>query len=116
MFEYNEDMELYAVDMGDAIITCDEVVEGFEELAKTVAGNYTKKLDDIAQFLTDEGISDFFGDLSPEDIKNGLGIPRIDIGTQTVTYLDHTLDDAHIIEFEYDDNEFGDFSMLSIDG
>lgn len=116
MFEYNKDLELYTVDLGNAIITCDEVVDGFEELAKTVAENYTKKLDDIAQFLTDEGISDYFGELTPDQIKSGLGIPLIDIGTQTVTYTDHSLDSMHIIEFEYDDSEFGDFSMLSIDG
>ena len=116
MFEYNKDLNSYAVDLGDAIIVCDEVGDGFEELAKTVSENYTKKLDDIVEFLSDEGISDYFGDLSPEDIRSGLGVPLIDIGKQTVTYTDHTLDDMHIIEFEYDDSEFGDFSMLSVDG
>ena len=116
MFEYNKELELYAVDLGNAIITCNEVSDGFEELAKTVAENYTKKLDDVVEFLSCEGISDYFGDLTPDKIKEGLGVPLIDIGSQTVTYTDHTLDKAHIIEFEYEDSEFGDFSMLAIDG
>ena len=116
MFEYNKELELYAVDLGNAIITCNEVDDGFEELAKKVAENYTKKLDDVVDFLSGEGISDYFGDLTPEEIKEGLGVPLIDIGSQTVTYTDHSLDQAHIIEFEYDDSEFGDFSMLAIEG
>ena len=33
-----------------------------------------------------------------------------------MTYFDHTLDEEHIISFEYDDKELKGFMYLSIDG
>ncbi|WP_297960146.1 hypothetical protein [uncultured Ruminococcus sp.] len=114
MFEYDEVSELYTADLGNVVITCDEMTDGSEELAEKVAENYAAKLDDIADFLIKEGISDVFGELTPEEIKDGLGVPSIDIGNQIITYADHTLDDAHIISFEYDDRELDGFMYLSI--
>lgn len=51
--------------------------------------------------MIDEGISDFFGNLSPEKIIKALGTPVVDLNKGTVTYLEHTFDDVHIIEFEF---------------
>ena len=116
MFEYDESSELYIADLDNVIVTCDEVMDGFEELAETVAENYAARLDDIADFLISEGICDVFGELTPDEIKDGLGVPQIDIGNQIITYTDHTFDEEHIISFDYDDRELGGFMYLSIDG
>ena len=50
------------------------------------------------------------------DCEVVLTIDSDEFGKSYIVYTDHTLDDMHIIEFEYDDSEFGDFSMLSVDG
>lgn len=116
MFVYDEDEELFVADFDGIIITCDEVSDGFEELAERVAELYPQRLEDIAAFLVREGICDCFGELTPDEIMDGLGVPRIDIGSQTVTYAEHAFDDVHIISFEYDDRELDGFMYLSIDG
>ena len=116
MFEYDESTELYTEDLGNVIVTCDEIMDGFEELAERMADIYAARLDDIADFLIKEGISDIYGELTANEIKDALGVPTIDIGNQTVTYFDHTLDEEHIISFEYDDKELKGFMYLSIDG
>jgi hypothetical protein len=116
MFVYDEDEELFIDDFDGIIVTCDEVSEGFEELAARIAELYPQRLEDIADFLIKEGICDFFGELTPDEIMDGLGVPRIDIGSRTVTYTEHSFDDVHIISFEYDDEELDGFMYLSIDG
>ena len=55
MFDYDEVSELYTADLGNVVITCDEMTDGSEELAEKVAENYAAKLDDIADFLIKEG-------------------------------------------------------------
>ena len=50
-----------------------------------------------------------------EIIKQSLGKPQIDIQRNIITYLDHTLDQMHIIDVEFD-GIFDRFYYTTIDG
>lgn len=114
MFTLNENNE-YEAEINGIKFVCESVEEGFEETATNIAKVYESKLDSIAQFMIQEGISDFFGELTPKKIIKSLGKPTIDLGRYLVTYLEHTLDDVHIIEFEYD-GLLNELFYLNIDG
>ena len=114
MFTLNDNNE-YEVKINGISFVCESVEEGFEETAASIAEVYESKLNDIAEFMLEEGISDFFGELTPEQIIKSLGTPTIDLERYLVTYLEHTFDDEHIIEFEYD-GLLDEFFYLSIDG
>ncbi|MGN1107722.1 MAG: hypothetical protein ACI4RH_13845 [Huintestinicola sp.] len=116
MFRYSDKFGTNIAEINGVIICCDEVTEELEALAQKVADIYPQKIDEIIEFLIDEGITDYFGELSEDDIKNALGKPLINIGNQSVSYLEHTLDDVHTIDFEYGDSEFDDFMDMTIDG
>ncbi len=116
MFEYDESSELWIADLDNVIITCDELRDGYEEQALKIAENYASRLDEITDFLIKSGISDAFGEMTADELKDSLGVPQINIGNRTVSYTDHALDDSHIISFEYADSDLGSFMYLSIDG
>ena len=114
MFTLNENNE-YEAEINGIKFVCESVEEGFEETAANIAKVYESKLDSIAHFMIQEGISDFFGELTPQKIIKSLGKPTIDLGRYLVTYLEHALDDEHIIEFEYD-GLLDELFYLNIDG
>ena len=115
MFSYSDEYEMNIAEINGVIIACEEVEDDYEELAQEIADKYPQKLDEIVQFLIDEGICEYFGEVTAEKIKSLLGKPLIDIENQLVQYLEHTLDETHIIEFEYED-DFEEFSCMNIDG
>ena len=115
MFSYNDEYEMNIAEINDVIIACEEVEDSYEELAQETAEKYSQKLDEIVQFMIDEGICEYFGEVSADEIKSSLGKPLIDIENQLVQYLEHTLDETHIIEIEYDD-DFEEFLCMNIDG
>ena len=49
-------------------------------------------------------------------LKEKLGKPMIEISYGRVTYLEHTLDQTHILSFNYFDDEFNDLKYFAIDG
>lgn len=114
MFTLNENNE-YEAEINGIKFVCEDFEEDYEETAAQIAEIYESKLDSIAQFMLDEGISDFFGELTPDKIIESLGTPTIDLERFLVTYLEHTLDEVHIIEFEYD-GILDEFFYLNIDG
>ncbi|MCH5193608.1 MAG: hypothetical protein J1F11_06575 [Oscillospiraceae bacterium] len=114
MFALNENNE-YEAEISGIKFVCESPDESLEEAAAEIAGIYESKLNSIAEFMIDEGISDCFGELSPEKIISSLGKPVIDLERSLITYLEHTLDDIHIIELEYD-GLLDEFFYLSIDG
>ena len=44
----------------------------------------------------DEGITDFYGELTPQEIIDSLGTPIIDLERYVVAYCEHTLDDLEL--------------------
>ncbi len=94
---------------------CDEIEEGFGELAEQLAAAYNQKSDAICAFLIEEGIEDVFGEIKQNMLMKLLGRPIISLDRSTVTYPDHSLDDDSIIEFEFE-GIMENFIHLSIDG
>ena len=50
-----------------------------------------------------------------DNLPELLGKPTINLSTFQIMYLEQTLDDGHIIEFEYAD-DFEEFFYFNIDG
>ena len=94
---------------------CYAVDEQVEESATKIAKIYPDRLNDIAQFMLQEGISDFFGPLSVEKLIQSLGTPLVNLSNNSITYLEQTLDDTHIISFEFT-GLLDKFFYLNIDG
>ncbi|MBO5227106.1 MAG: hypothetical protein J6B17_03335 [Ruminococcus sp.] len=114
MFRLNDLGEYEAV-IDRITFVCDEVDDSFEETAVRLAEVYSSRLESIADFLLDEGISDVFGEISPDKLIKALGKPVVNLENETITYADNSLDDYCIIEFEYT-GLFESFSYLNIDG
>lgn len=114
MFTLNEYEEYESIINGIRFI-CEEPEDDFEKTASKIAEVYESRLNDIVQFLLEEGITDTFGEFTPGELIEALGAPCIDLDRETISYLEHSLDDTHIIEFEYS-GLLEEFSYLSIDG
>lgn len=115
MFEFNEESELFEVELQGVRVVCDELFDGCEESAKELAACYDKKLPEIAAYMLSEDIEAYYGKLSVETIVANLKTPQIDVGRCLLTYLEHTLDDMHIIEIEFD-GVMDEFLSMSING
>ncbi len=66
MFSYNDEYEMNIAEIKGVLIACEEVEDDYEELAQKIADKYPQKLDEIVQFLIDEGICEYFGDATAE--------------------------------------------------
>ena len=93
---------------------CETVKPEFEETALALAKAYQEKLPRIVAHLLDE-VTATFGAISADELEDALGTPQIDLDRGTLSYLDHTLDDAHIIEIEYS-GLFDELYDVTIDG
>ncbi len=114
MFVRNELGE-YEAKIDKLTFVCEEVQDGYEELAAQLAKVYKSRLEAIGKFLIDEGIEEVFGELQPARLIRALGRPLIDLSNESITYADNSLDDYSIISFEYT-GLFEEFSYLCIDG
>lgn len=109
--EYNE----YEAEISGIKFVCEAPDKSLEETASAIAEIYESKLNSIAEFMIEEGISDCYGELTPEKIISSLGKPVIDLDRCLITYLEHTLDDIHIFDVEYD-GLLDEFFYFSING
>ena len=75
--------------------------DGMEEVAAKIAKIYESKINDIVKFMLDNGFPDVFGEMSSTKIIESLGRPTIDLDRGVISYLEQTLDDAHILDIEY---------------
>lgn len=114
IFVYDEEENIYSAKIDGIEFVCEEATAEFEKAAPALAKAYQAKLPQIVAFML-EDISDFFGATTEEQLINSLGTPQIDLDREVVTYLEHTLDDAHIIEIEYG-GQFDEFYQVNIDG
>ena len=114
LFNFDEEERAYTAEIDSVRFICEEVKDGYEETAREIAEVYEDKLPELANFIASD-VEDIFDDLTPDDIMDALGTPLIDLDRETVTYLDHTLDDMHIIEVEYE-GILDDLLGVSVDG
>ncbi len=114
MFQYNEDEELYLA-VVDGIEFASEEEPGLShEEVRGLAASYQENLPRILDFML-PGLEGFFGKLDRAGLPEALGQPRIDLDTFEVSYCEHTLDDDHIISFEFGEG-FDSLENLAIDG
>ena len=99
-FTYHEEEENYIAEINGIQFVCEDVMPEFEETALALADVYQEKLPEIAAFLLDD-MEEMFGDISVEELTEALGMPQIDLDREVISYLEHTLDDCHIIDVEY---------------
>lgn len=114
MFVYNKETHHFDSDILSVDICYDDLYDGmcdyhdskhFERSrllrAEQLEKAYIEKEQEIIDFMKANGLSDFYGNFSDEEIKEKLGKPVIDMHREVVMYIDNTFKPYHIIEFEY---------------
>lgn len=114
LFIHDEEENVYTAKIDGVEFVCEETTPEFEKDAPALAQAYREKLPQIAAFLMDD-VTEMFGDISEEELTDALGTPQVDLDREVITYLEHTLDDSHIIEVEYG-GLFEEFYEVTIDG
>ena len=114
LFNFDDEEQAYTAEIDKVRFICEEVQEGYEDAAREIAEVYEDKLPELAEFILAD-VGDIFGDITVEDVMDSLGAPQIDLDRETVVYLDHKLDDIHIIEVEYE-GILDDLLGVSMDG
>ena len=114
LFVHNEDENDYEAEIGGIRFVCQEMKLAYEAAAADLAVAYKKKLPQIIAFMLDD-ITEIFGDISADALKDALGTPEIDLDRNTISYFEQTLDDSHIIEVAYG-GAFEDLYEVIIDG
>ena len=115
LFSFDEEQQAYTATINSLEFICQEVKEGYEDTASEIAEVYDDKLLELADMILDEAEDIFGEELTVDELADSLGTPLIDLDRETVTYLDHVLDDIHIIEVEYE-GILDDLLGVSIDG
>lgn len=114
MFQMN-DYDQYELVLNGIRFVCEEIADDYAEIAAKLAEIYESRLESIAQFLLDEDICGFFGELTAEQIIALLGMPEIDLDSNQVIYAEHAFDNPHMISFEYE-GMLDAFQYMCIDG
>ena len=114
LFVFDEEEGLYSAKINGVELVCEEVTPEFEKAAPALALAYHEKLPQIVAFMLDD-ITDVFGNITADGLTDALGTPQIDLDREVISYLEHTLDDCHIIDVEYG-GLFDEFFGVSIDG
>ena len=100
VFRYDEKTEAFITEIDGIRFQCDEVEDGYEDEAKSIANAYRERLPELVSYMLPE-LCGVYGELSAQQVMDALGVPRIDLNTKVVSYLEHTLDDCHIIIVEF---------------
>ena len=114
LFHYDEEGGNYIAEIDGVQFVCEEPTPEREEAAPLLARAYREKLPQLAAFMMDD-IAEVFGEQSQDALIQALGAPQIDLDTEVITYLEHTLDDIHVIDVEYG-GMLDEFYGVSIDG
>lgn len=114
LFVFDEEENLYCAKMDGIEFICEEAAPELEKAVPALAEAYGNKLPQIVAFMMDD-ITEMFGDITEDRLTEALGTPQIDLDREVIAYLEHTLDDSHIIEIEYG-GLLDEFYGVSIDG
>ena len=114
LFVFDEEENTYGVKINGVEFVCEEVKPEFEKAVPALAQAYQEKLPQIVAFMIDD-ITDIFGDITADELTDALGVPQVDLDREVITYLEHTLDDSHIIDIEYG-GLFDELYGVNIDG
>ena len=116
MIGYNEEIGAYTIEYDDVIVCWDEEPdEDCRKQADAVRKAYNEHVRDIAQVIYDE-TGEFFGVSDVDEVIAKLARPQIYPDNGQVVYCEHTLDNEHIITFEYSADDFSDIEYVAVDG
>jgi len=114
MFKFDEERDEYVAELNGVEFVCDELQDSYEEEVQKLSKLYFEKLPKMIDFMLPE-LQQVYGDIDSSKLPQLLGKPTINLTTYQIMYMEQTLDDAHIIEFEYGDG-FEEFFYFNIDG
>lgn len=114
MFKKNNLGE-YQAKINGITFVCDEMDSEKEKRTAAIAKCYNQKLNDIAAFMIDDGIDEYFENISKDNIIKSLGFPIISLDRNIITYPDNSFDDTLIIELHFK-GILDEFYGLDIDG
>jgi len=114
MFRYDEEQGFYLAEVNGLEFVSEEEPEFSEEEVRGLAKSYQEHLPRILDFML-PSLEGFYGKLDKTELPRLLGRPQIDLDTSQVAYCEHTLDETHVIGFEFYD-DFETLENLSIDG
>ena len=114
IFVFDENNDTYVTTINDITFVCEQYNANYDQLAQQLANAYEKKISFIIDFMLPD-IKAMFDIDDKEIIKQSLGKPQTDIQRNVITYLEHTLDQMHIIDVEFD-GIFDCFYYTTIDG
>lgn len=114
LFVFDEGEGLYSAKVNSIEFVCEEATPELEEAVSALAEVYQAELPRLVAFMMDD-ITEFFGEMTADELEKALGTPQIDLDREVIAYLEHTLDDTHILEVEYG-GMLEEFYGVSIDG
>lgn len=114
LFVFDEEENLHTAKVDGIEFICEEAAPELEKAVPALAAAYREKLPQLVAFMLDD-ITEVFGDMTEDELTEALGTAQIDLDRDVITYLEHTLDDSHIIEVEYG-GLLDEFYGVSIDG
>ncbi len=114
MFKYDDKYKALIAEINGVRFCCEEEKDSYASQAQELAHVYENKMPEIVAFIFDE-VCSMFGKVSEEELTNALGTPMIDLDRGVITYLEHSLDDIHIIDIEYG-GVLDEFYEVAIDG
>ena len=113
-FNFDEERGEYVAQLNGVEFVCDEPQEGYKKEAQKLSKLYFEKLPKMIEFMLPE-LQQTYGEVDKDKLPQLLGKPTINLSTFQIMYMEQTLDDTHIIEFEYGD-DFEKFYYFNIDG
>lgn len=114
MFKFDEEREEYVAELNGVEFICDEPQDGYEEEAQKLSELYLEKLPEMIEFMLPD-LQQVYGEIDMDSLPQLLGKPTVNLDTFQIMYMEQTLDDTHILEFEYGD-DFEEFFYFNIDG
>ena len=113
-FKFDEERDQYVAEFKDVEFVCDKPQDDYKKEAQKLAKLYFEKLPKMIEFMLSE-LQEIYGEVDKDKLPQLLGKPTINLSTFQIMYLEQTLDDSYIIEFEYGD-DFEEFFYFNIDG
>lgn len=113
-FKFDEERNQYVTELDGVEFVCDELQDDYKKEAQKLSKLYFEKLPGMIDFMLPE-LEEIYGEIDKDKLPELLGKPTINLSTFQIMYLEQTLDDSHVIEFEYAD-DFKEFFYFSIDG
>lgn len=122
IFCFDKAERQYKAEINGITFHCSRVRKEYEQYAVDLANNYEEKLPDIIKYMLPD-IQCFFEVSDVEVIKKSLGKATIELDYNDrscstdgcLVYCEHTLDDTHLIEIDFD-GIFENFFCVNIDG